>query len=1055
MLRKARSSSRGFSLVAALLLMLLVSALSVALMYSVNTEQKISGADQEQNLARYAAEAAMEKMTADVGSLYTSMMAPGLADISNLGSAANMPTIPGVTFPTYTVSATSDGGNPAKPLANTTTITSGQNSGLYAQTIPIVMNAVAVRTSSGAEVHITRSSEVVLIPVFQFGVFSDSDLSFFPGPFFDFNGRVFTNGNLFLAAQNGPLSFHAKMATAGDVVRTVLVNDGDATPRTNLVLVPTTTGGCDGGTQPPTATSSTCKNVTQSMSSLASGNPYTGNGSESPSWKGTNGTSQTFGGMLQSRWDGISKLNLPFVGSSGLAPWEIIKRPPQNGPDPASTSREYSMAEIRILLNDNQADLPGGAQAGDINLAGASFTVDGATAAAGTQPNYLAQATRPTYNPPPTACAYTTLTCLGPNDPDPGWFKPGNTTASTQNGSGASAVTWPLVSGWLRVEYRDSTGNYHNVTQEWLQEGFARGAASPNTDTTNPNSAGANTIHPNAILIFQKRPNPLPPDVSASYGYVGPYVSGASYNTNQVVTYNTTPLTSSTPSTTTAQYFACTKTGGTGACPSSKTPTLPANASYWTQITEPWAYTKFAAANNSQFGWFPINMYDPREGEFAHGTTPQANSCAAGGLMNTVELDMGNLRRWLLGTIPAANSHGPSVDTQSQNGYIVYFSDRRGMQTRLAAGAGADLDGEYGYEPIVDSQNTIWSPHGMETANGTETGPLSTASNGPLAMGGAEAGEDINGTTFAVNWGGDTLIASHGRFNLGNGFGTTAGGLGFANEWIDTTHYVTTTNLKWPTSLATGSFGTLTGSTTDYIDSPAVRVQNCAQIGQSNIITGTRHALKIVNGSSNHLPVDGNGNPIGITIASEQPVYLQGNYNADSTKGNNWGSTTYTHSPAAVIADAVTLLSNSFDDRYSLLYPLSLPSQRTAAVDTYFRVAMASGKNKPFYVPSWAPAADYGTDGGVHNFIRYLENWGNVTSHYRGSLVSMYYARYGNGLYGQTCNNNGTACVYGAPARDYSFDTDFLSPTKLPPGTPRLQDIDNLSFHQDLSPRTY
>ena len=71
MSRRASSNSRGFSLVAALLLMLLISALAVALMYSVTTERQISSADQEQNLSRYAAEAAMEKMTADVGALYT------------------------------------------------------------------------------------------------------------------------------------------------------------------------------------------------------------------------------------------------------------------------------------------------------------------------------------------------------------------------------------------------------------------------------------------------------------------------------------------------------------------------------------------------------------------------------------------------------------------------------------------------------------------------------------------------------------------------------------------------------------------------------------------------------------------------------------------------------------------------------------------------------------------------------------------------------------------------------------------------------------------------
>ena len=53
---------------------------------------------------------------------------------------------------------------------------------------------------TGEAVNMVRQVEVARIPIFQFGVFSESDLSFFPGPDFDFNGRVHTNRNLFLAA---------------------------------------------------------------------------------------------------------------------------------------------------------------------------------------------------------------------------------------------------------------------------------------------------------------------------------------------------------------------------------------------------------------------------------------------------------------------------------------------------------------------------------------------------------------------------------------------------------------------------------------------------------------------------------------------------------------------------------------------------------------------------------------------------------------------------------------------------------------------------------------
>ena len=44
--------------------------------------------------------------------------------------------------------------------------------------------------------------------------------------------------------------------------------------------------------------------------------------------------------------------------------------------------------------------------------------------------------------------------------------------------------------------------------------------------------------------------------------------------------------------------------------------------------------------------------------------------------MNAVEIDVGNLKNWLNGTIPGS---GNLVDFQFQNGYVLYFSDRRGM----------------------------------------------------------------------------------------------------------------------------------------------------------------------------------------------------------------------------------------------------------------------------------------------------------------------------------------------------------------------------------------
>ena len=65
--------------------------------------------------------------------------------------------------------------------------------------------------------------QTVSIPVFQFGIFSETDLSFFAGPDFNFGGRVHTNGNLFLAS-GSTLTLADRVTANKEVVRTNLAN---------------------------------------------------------------------------------------------------------------------------------------------------------------------------------------------------------------------------------------------------------------------------------------------------------------------------------------------------------------------------------------------------------------------------------------------------------------------------------------------------------------------------------------------------------------------------------------------------------------------------------------------------------------------------------------------------------------------------------------------------------------------------------------------------------------------------------------------------------------
>jgi hypothetical protein len=219
-------------------------------------------------------------------------------------------------------------------------------------------------------------------------------------------------------------------------------------------------------------------------------------------------------------------------------------------------------------------------------------------------------------------------------------------------------------------------------------------------------------------------------------------------------------------------------------------------------------------------------------------------------------------------------------------------------------------------------------------------------------------------------------------------------------------------------------------------------------------VSGPRHVLKLVDGALGNVPMRTDAgatlaSPGGFTVASENPVYIQGNYNSNATD-TTWNATPTNqagHSAASVIADAVTLLSNDWKDLNSMLGVVTdKTANRNPVSNSYYRVAIAGGKNMTFQQPA-GTSQDFGTDGGLHNFMRYLEDWSGQTVHYKGSLVSLYYSTYDTGIF-KCCT-----VVYGVPTRDYTFDSDFSSPGGLPPGTPLFRDVNSLGYRQLFATR--
>ena len=90
----------------------------------------------------------------------------------------------------------------------TVTIPNGPFSGLVASVTPYLLDTTATQTATGAQVRLQRKINNYLVPIFQFGMFSNEDLEVHPGPPFAFNGRVHANGNLYISGDDD-LSFQS------------------------------------------------------------------------------------------------------------------------------------------------------------------------------------------------------------------------------------------------------------------------------------------------------------------------------------------------------------------------------------------------------------------------------------------------------------------------------------------------------------------------------------------------------------------------------------------------------------------------------------------------------------------------------------------------------------------------------------------------------------------------------------------------------------------------------------------------------------------------------
>lgn len=150
-------------------------------------------------------------------------------------------------------------------------------------------------------------------------------------------------------------------------------------------------------------------------------------------------------------------------------------------------------------------------------------------------------------------------------------------------------------------------------------------------------------------------------------------------------------------------------------------------------------------------------------------------------------------------------------------------------------------------------------------------------------------------------------------------------------------------------------------------------------------------------------------NPTGLTIASDQAIYIQGDYN------------TINKQPAAVLADSINVLSKACVDLNNITINCGIAGIKNVAADTTINAAFLGGTDI-------SSNSSYG--GGLENYPRFHEDWSGKTLNYRGSFVSLSTPLHVSGAR--------TSQIYSPPIRNWDYETDFNTSANLPPLSPRF-----------------
>jgi hypothetical protein len=198
------------------------------------------------------------------------------------------------------------------------------------------------------------------------------------------------------------------------------------------------------------------------------------------------------------------------------------------------------------------------------------------------------------------------------------------------------------------------------------------------------------------------------------------------------------------------------------------------------------------------------------------------------------------------------------------------------------------------------------------------------------------------------------------------------------------------------------------------------RIVNSSTGASTNVTSTRQRGIRLINGATLPTINLGGGAIGGFTVTSPNAVYIQGDYNTGSTSSSKPPSNTtssytppndtpnpvvtgYERVPAAVVGDAVNVLSNTWNDANST----SGKNSRVAS-NTTVNTAIIAGN---------VPTKNSSYSGGIENFVRFHETWSGKYFTIYGALALLYASNQAKGAW--------VDADYNPPNRRWFYDTLF------------------------------